>query len=170
MFGKEWGRLSEQTAILYGGIDSKEVTDRAMDPSGAMGSIQRTMSNDVACRNTALDFSRPADQRLLFPGIEPDVVPGSSPAADLRIRQAIVHLHDRVLGRSDKLDSDEVTRSFDLFSAIVADAAANGQIEPQEIWHCRQGLERPVQDPQYTVRAWRALLTYLLRQPEFLYE
>lgn len=170
VFGKEWGRLSEQTAILYGGIDSKEVTDRAMDPSGAMGSIQRTMSNDVACRNTALDFSRPADQRLLFPGIEPDVVPGSSPAADLRIRQAIVHLHDRVLGRSDKLDSDEVTRSFDLFSAIVADAAANGQIEPQEIWHCRQGLERPVPDPQYTVRAWRALLTYLLRQPEFLYE
>lgn len=170
VFGKEWGRLSEQTAILYGGIDSKEVTDRATDPSGAMGSIQRTMSNDVACRNTALDFSRPPEQRLLFPGIEPDVVPGASPEADKRIREAIVHLHDRILGRSDAVDSAEVERSFELFAAIVADATSRGRIEPQEIWHCRQGVEKPVPDPHYTVRAWRALVTYLLRQPEFLYE
>src|SRR5678810_1227597 len=91
VFGKPWGKLNEQMAMLYGGIDSKEVTERAADPSGAMGAIQRILANDVACKQTALDFSRaPADRRL-FPNIEPDVVPGTSPEADAKIRQTIVH-------------------------------------------------------------------------------
>lgn len=170
VFGKPWGRLTEQMAMLYGGIDSKEVTERATDPSGAMGAIQRILANDVACRETALDFSRkPADRRL-FPGIETDVVPGSSPEADAKIRNAIVHLHQRVLGRFDKVDSPEVTRSFQLFASIVNDAAELKNLEKQEIYSCRQNLLQPVPDPKYTVRAWRGVITYLLRQSEFLYE
>src|SRR5205085_6168784 len=82
IFGAPWGKLNDQLAMLYGGIDSKEVTERAQDPSGAMGAIQRIFANDVACRETALDFSRPAAERVLFPEIEPDVLPGSSPEAD----------------------------------------------------------------------------------------
>jgi hypothetical protein len=170
VFGQPWGRLNEQTAMLYGGIDSKEVTERATDPSGAMGAIQRTLSNDVACRNTALDFSRPPAERLLFPDIEPTVVPGSSAEADLQIRRTIARLHQRILGRNDAVDSEEVQRTFQLFAGVVADAAAGDRFEPQETWHCRQGLLGPVPDPHYTVRAWRAVITYLLRQPEFLYE
>ncbi|MFM7097165.1 MAG: hypothetical protein ACKO16_07060 [Gemmataceae bacterium] len=170
VFGKPWGRLTEQMAMLYGGIDSKEVTERATDPSGAMGAIQRILANDVACRETALDFSRkPADRRL-FPGIETDVVPGSSPEADAKIRNAIVHLHQRVLGRFDKVDSPEVTRSFQLFASIVNDATELKNLEKQEIYSCRQNLLQPVPDPKYTVRAWRGVITYLLRQSEFLYE
>lgn len=170
VFGTKWGRLNEQTAMLYGGIDSKEVTERATDPSGAMGAIQRTLSNDVACRNVSLDFSRSPDRRLLFPGIAPDVLPGKSDDDDLKIRHAIVHLHQHILGRDDAANSSEVDRSFQLFAAVVNEAAAQGRIDPQENWHCRQGLEGPVPDPHYTVRAWRAVVTYLLRQPEFLYE
>jgi hypothetical protein len=170
VFGRPWGRLTGQTAMLYGGIDSKEVTERAADPSGAMGAIQRTLANDVACRNVALDFSRQRAERLLFPDVEPDVLPGASPESDARIRRAIVHLHRRVLGRYDAEDSPEVDRTFQLFAGVVADAAARKGVDSQEIWHGRQGLERPVPDPHYTVRAWRAVLTYLLRQHEFLYE
>ena len=170
VFGKPWGRLTEQMAMLYGGIDSKEVTERATDPSGAMGAIQRILANDVACRETALDFSRkPADRRL-FPGIETDVVPGSSPEADAKIRNAIVYLHQRVLGRFDKVDSPEVTRSFQLFASIVNDATERKNFENQEIYSCRQNLLQPVPDSKYTVRAWRGVITYLLRQSEFLYE
>ena len=170
VFGKPWGRLTEQMAMLYGGIDSKEVTERATDPSGAMGAIQRILANDVACRETALDFSRKPADRLLFPGIDTDVVPGSSPEADAKIRRAIVHLHQRVLGRFDKVDSPEVTRSFKLFASIVSDAAERKNFEKQEIYSCRQNLIEPVPDPKYTVRAWRSVITYLLRQSEFLYE
>jgi hypothetical protein len=170
VFGQPWGRLTEQTAMLYGGIDSKEVTERAADPSGAMGAIQRTLANDVACRNVAADFSRRASERILFPGIEPSVLPGVSPESDQRIRSAIVHLHDRVLGRYDDPESAEVNRTFDLFVGVVADAKERGRFDQREIWSCRQGLESPVPDPDYTVRAWRAVVTYLLRQHEFLYE
>jgi hypothetical protein len=170
VFTKPWGRMDEQLTMLYGGIDSKEVTERAADPSGAMGAIQRILSNDVACKNTSLDFSRPNAERILFKDIEPDVLPGSSGEADEKIRKTIAHLHQRVLGRNDAPDSEEVKRSFALFAGVVADATERKNFNKEENWSCRQGLIAPVPDPKYTVRAWRAVLTYLLRRPEFLYE
>ncbi len=172
IFGKGWGRLKHGDGgldMLYGGIDSKEVTERAADPSGAMGAIQRILANDVACKQTALDFSRAPSDRRLFPRIEPDVVPGNA-EADAQIRRAIVHLHQRLLGRFDAPDSAEVTRTFDLFAGIVSDAAAKKNFEKEEIYSCRQNLVQPVPDPHYTVRAWRAVVTYLMRRQEFLYE
>ncbi len=170
IFGAPWGKLKEQLAILYGGIDSKEVTERATDPSGAMGAIQRLLSNDVACRHTLRDFARPSAERRLFPGIEPDVLPGSAPEADARIRRAIVHLHELVLGRRDAVDSADVRRTFELFAGTVADAKAQKGIDKREIYHCRRDVPNAPDDPQYTIRAWRAVVTYLLRRPEFLYE
>jgi hypothetical protein len=169
IFGQRWGKLQSQLAILYGGIDSKEVTERAADPSGAMGAIQRTLSDDVACRHTLRDFARKPAERRLFPGIEPSVLPGS-PEADAAIRRAIVHLHELVLGRFDAADSREVARTFDLFAGIVADAKSRKGIDKLEIYSARANVPNAPADPHYTIRAWRGVLTYLLRRPEFLYE
>jgi hypothetical protein len=170
IFGQRWDKLHDQLAILYGGIDSKEVTERAADPSGAMGAIQRTLANDVACQHTLRDFARKPSERRLFPSIEPDVLPGSSPEADAAIRRAIVHLHDLVLGRDDAVDSEEVTRTFDLFAGIVADARTRKGIDKLEIYASRANVPGAPADPHYAIRAWRGVLTYLLRRPEFLYE
>jgi hypothetical protein len=170
IFGTRWGRFNGQLAALYGGIDSKEVTERATDPSGAMGAIQRTLSDDVAARQTLRDFMLKPAERRLFPGIEPSVLPGSSPEADAAIRRAIVHLHERVLGRHDAFDSVEVSRTFDLFAGIVADAKAHKGLDNREIYHARANIPNAPNDPHYTIRAWRGVLTYLLRRPEFLYE
>jgi len=170
VFGQRWGRLNDQLAILYGGIDSKEVTERAVDPSGAMGAIQRLLSNDVACKYTLRDFALKPAQRRLFPGIEPNVLPGTSKNADAQIRRAIVHLHELVLGRYDTVDSKEVARTFDLFAGIVADAKLQKGIEKKEAYHCRSNVPDAPNDPEYTIRAWRGVVTYLLRRPEFLYE
>jgi len=176
VFGDRWGRLeSEEYRILYGGIDSKAVTERMSDPSGAMGAIQRIMSNDVACRNVMLDFSRPAAERRLFPTIEPDVVPGS-PEADRKIRLAIVHLHSYVLGRERAPDHPEIERTFQLFSGILEDAHEKKGIGKEESYFCGARKDRNSdkgqrrEDPTYAVRAWRAVVTYLLRQDDFLYE
>lgn len=169
VFGQKWGRLNDQMAMLYGGIDSKEVTDRATDPSGAMGAIQRILSNDVACQNVIRDFAKPAAERKLFPEIEPDVLPGT-PESDAKIRRAIVHLHDRILGRYDAADSKEVTRTFALFAGILEDAKAAKGIEKRETYGCRRETAGLPDDPHYTIRAWRAVVTYLLRRTEFLYE
>lgn len=174
IFGTRWNRLEGELAKLYGGIDSQEVTERAADPSGAMGAIQRILSNDVACKHVARDFARPAAERRLFPGIETDVVPGTE-AADAKVRAAIVHLHERILGRHDKVDSAEVDRTFKLFAGIVSDAAEQKGLEKRESYFCRPDRDAPgsgekAADPHYTVRAWRAVVTYLLRRQEFLYE
>jgi hypothetical protein len=174
VFGEKWGKLHDQLATLYGGIDSKEVTDRAADPSGAMGAIQRTLSNDVACKHVARDFARLASERRLFPGIEPSVVPGESAEGDKAIRKAIAHLHERVLGRYDAVDSAEVERTFRLFAGIVKDASEQKGLDKRETYSCRPGNKdapsTASDDPHYTIRAWRGVVKYLLRRPEFLYE
>jgi hypothetical protein len=172
VFGRSWGHLNDkQNALLYGGIDSKEVTERAADPSGAMGALQRIMSNDVACRNVAADFALEASKRRLFPGIEPDVRPGMSPEGDQRIRAAIVHLHRLVLGQYSAAENDpEVERTYRLFSGILEDAHARKGLDPLENYSCRAEGEQRFPDPNYTVRAWRGVVTYLLRQQSFLYE
>jgi hypothetical protein len=173
VFGEKWGRLTEQLATLYGGIDSKEVTDRAIDPSGAMGAIHRMMSNDVACKHVPRDFARPPAERQLFPHIEPAIVPGVSDEQDRQVRQAVVHLHAHILGRNDAVDSPEVERTFQLFAGIVQEASEQKGLDKRENYHCRTQRDAPAtiaDDPHYTVRAWRGVVTYLLRRPEFLYE
>jgi hypothetical protein len=169
VFGERWRRLEGELAMLYGGIDSKEVTERAADPSGAMGAIQRNLSNDVACKHVARDFARPAKERRLFPGIEPDALPGVSAEGDEAIRKAIARLHEKILGRYDAADSDEVKRTFKLFAGVVEDAKGQKGVEKREAYACRQG-GAVADDPNYTIRAWRAVVTYLLRRHEFLYE
>lgn len=175
IFGERWGRLTNQEsklAILYGGIDSREITQRNVEPSGAMGAIQRILANDIACKYVATDFSLPQKERRLFPGIEPQALPGSSEEADMQIRLAIVHLHQLLLGRFDKADAPEVERTFDLFAEIVDDARSRKGIDRTESYFCQSGREVTPRDPDpdYTIRAWRGVVTYLLRQHEFLYE
>jgi len=173
VFGEKWGKLTDQLATLYGGIDSKQVTDRATDPSGAMGAIQRTLSNDVACKHVSRDFARPASERRLFPRVEVTTTPGTSADADQAIRQTMVDLHEKILGRYDAADSAEIDRTFKLFADIVQDAAEQKGLEKRESYYCRQNRDAPAgsgDDPHYTVRAWRGVVTYLLRRSEFLYE
>ena len=94
--------------------------------------------------------------------------------ADWRSGEAIVHLHERVLGRTDATDSAEVARTFKLFAGIVKDASEQKGLDKRESYYCRpanRDAPNPASDdPHYTIRAWRGVVTYLLRRSEFLYE
>ena len=170
VFGKGWGRLDKQFKILYGGIDSKAVTERMTDPSGAMGAIQRIMANDIACKTVPVDFTTEPGKRRLFPSIEPDVVPEDGPGAEEKIRKAIVHLHQQVLGKSHTTDHPEVERTYRLFAGILEDARIQKGLDKRESYFCKGVDKQRVNDPKYTLRAWRGVVTYLLRQHDFLYE
>lgn len=169
IFGKRWGRFEEAYKILYGGIDSITVTERNTEPSGAMGAIQRMMANDMACSNVGRDFHRPPAERILFAGIEASVVPGDD-TSNKKIRETIIHLHNRILGQQRPLDHPEIERTFQLFTGIINDAKAQPNYELRETYFCGGREDFHVDDPHYTVRAWRGVVTYLLRQHEFLYE
>lgn len=169
IFGKKWGRLNDSLQILYGGIDSITVTERNADPSGAMGAIQRLMANDMACYHVARDFRREPAERRLFAAIEPAVVPGDE-SSNQQIRQAIITLHQKLLGQDRTADHPDIERTWQLFTGVVEDAKAHGRFEPRETYFCGGREEFKTEDPHYTIRAWRAVVTYLLRQHEFLYE
>jgi hypothetical protein len=169
IFGKPWGKLSDEVKILYGGIDSITVTDRNADPSGAMGAIQRILANDLSCHWVSRDFRLASAERRLFPGIESDVVPGSA-ESDAKIRQTIVQLHQLLLGVTREATHPEVERTFQLFGGILEDAKKQPRIQPYESYFCGGRDEFRSEDPHYTLRAWRGVVAYLLRQHEFLYE
>ena len=134
-----------------------------------MGAIQRIMANEVACLNVGRDFHRPAAERILFAGIEASVIPGDEDS-NQKIRETIVSLRAKLLGHQQPPNHPEVERTFQLFSGIIADAKAQPHFEPRETYFCGGREDFHVEDPHYTVRAWRGVVTYLLRQHEFLYE
>ena len=172
IFGSKWGRLTGRESkfqILYGGIDAHEVTERISEPSGVMGAIQRIMSNDVACQNVAVDFTKPAAERRLFPDVELDTVPGSDADSEQRLRATIAHLHRLVLGQQIGSEHPEVQATYQLFTQFISDAR-RASFEKRGSYFCDRVDDQWVEDPHYTLRAWRGVVTYLLRQREFLYE
>ena len=80
IFGLNWTLVTGQNdyRILYGGLDSKAVTERNLEPSGAMGAIQRIMANEVACKTVPADFALEPDKRRLFPNVETDDLPAEA--------------------------------------------------------------------------------------------
>jgi hypothetical protein len=170
LFGTRWGKVEKEMKILYGGINSQSVTERLTEPSGAMGAIQRIMANDVSCLHVTPDFAIEPAKRRLFPQIEKDVIPGANPANDLKIRKAIIHLRSHLLDSHEAINHPEVNRTFKLFAAVVAEAKKRKGIDKRDSYFCGRIDDKRVDDQHYTLRGWRSVVTYLLRQQEFLYE
>ena len=177
IFGEPWRigntnvlRDTSYFRFLYGDIDSDSVTERLTEPNGLMGGIIRFMANDVPCRQTAKDLNRPPEQRLLFADVSVEDTP-EDPQAAARIRQTLQQLHWRVLGERVAPGHPELERSFALFSAVQSQGQA--AIDAKTLSAsldaaCRSGALR--EDPKHTVRAWMAVLTYMLQDYAMLYE
>jgi len=182
--------LSEnEFLIFYGGINSDSVTQRITEPNGLMSSIALRMANEVACRAASDDFSRVTDDRVLFPFVERTYEPEDEngfaiAGAQDAIKQNIVYLHQRVLGERLSVDDEEVERTFNLFLDTWREGKAGLEedtIDDSMSWRCRrttdletgeelEGERRIDRDNEYTVRAWRAVLTYLLQDYRFLHD
>lgn len=171
--------------FFYGGIDSVSVTDRLTEMNGVMANVADRMSNEMACTMTAFDFTRPAEERVLFPEVELADVPGA-PGAEDAIRANLVYMHDHLLGEALSPDDPEIERSYGVFKAVWDDGQA-GLLLPESPYPtalpnpCRATVdpitgealpaERQLsEDPDYTVRAWMAVTAYMLGDFRFLYE
>jgi hypothetical protein len=169
--------------ILYGGIDSDSITQRLGRLNGIMASVGARMANEVSCFTTAYDFSRPADQRALFPKVEPTQTPVAPGDVDA-IKANIQYLHERVLGEKLDLADPEIERTYALFLATWTEGAAavaDGQENPWLSWWCQARVDPNTQadlpeseridtDENYVIRSWMAVVTYLLSDYKFLYE
>lgn len=175
-FGEPWIYRYQQPfleldrfRLLYGGIDSRSTAVRISKPNPLMASVSQLMANDVACRFVGRDLERPLSERAFLFGVDPEDRP-SDPAAAARIREAIAALHERLLGEDDP---EEIAATQDLFVRIQAEGAASvaSGASPLALENrCWQGVSSLKQDPHYTVRAWMAVVAYLLQTYEFLHE
>ncbi len=167
-------------AFFYGGIDSVSVTRRLTEMNGVMANIAERMSNEVACASTALDFARPRGERLLFSAVDPEDTPASG--AEPAIRENLRHLHEHLLGERLSTSDPEIDRTYGLFTTVLQDGQAGlarGELSVALPTPCRAEVDpstgaplpRPVvDDPEYTVRAWMAVMSHLLGDFAYLYE
>jgi len=175
--------------IFYGGIDSNSITERITEPNGIMANISIRMANEMSCVATARDFADDASDRLLFPYVEPGYLPEDDnqfavPAVNDAIRANIQHLYEHVLGESYDINDPEIGEAHSLFvtiwkngrNAVIAGTETVELAGPcratNDYWTGKDLPEsqRITQDPDYTIRAWMGVLTYMLSDYKFLHE
>lgn len=188
--GVQWSnRLSSRYRLLYGGIDSDGVTKRLTEPNGVMGAVSIRMANEIGCYASGLDFALPKTQRRLFPYVEKSYQPYTVDGFDVpqvqeNIRLNIQYLFSRILGQDLALDDPEVEAAYQLWLDLHQTGKQMIEEEEESIytsWYCRArentvtGEDLPDsysdnRDEDYTFRAWRGVVTYLLADYHFLME
>jgi hypothetical protein len=171
--------LLDQYRIFYGGIDSDLVTQRVTEPNGVMASLAQRMAYEVACSAVPYDFSKPAGERVLFPTIDRDTALSES---SNQVRQTVRHLHARLLG--EEVSDQELNATIGVLMeaySLGRQGIADGSVSEDLVDPCRVNRDRNTneqlpdsrrinRDPEYTIRAWMAAVSYLLGDYRFLYE
>ena len=182
-------KLLNRYKLLYGGIDSDDITQRLTTANGVIAAVGSRMANDVACRVTTSDFILPPSQRRLFPYVEISYQPYSGdgfnvPEAQERIKQNIQYLFERILGEHYSLEDVELEEAYNLWvnlhlhgkSLIYAEEESDYMTwSCQARYHPITGADLPSElriykDRDYTIRAWQGVLAYMLADYNFLVE
>ena len=148
--------------LNYGDFDGVQRVNRAKATT-----MMQTVSIDRlvavrSCTYAKADFDKASGQRLLFPLVMLGDTPQSGGGL-AAITQNVQFLH-KVLWKEDVPASDaEVQRTVKLFSDTWTDRAT----APARPVNCAYNNTN---DPNYTGRAWAAVLAYMLGDPKFLYE
>lgn len=183
----EWDKphdwLREDYNLLYGGIDSADVPTRLTTANSLIGSVGAVMANEMACRLTAFDFTNAKTSRHLFPMVDPTEVPESAghtvDGAVLNIKTNIQYLHQLLLDEKLDVNDPEIDRTYQVFLDTWRELNQSGDTdmtyECQGRWDPATGKDLPMavqitKDPNFTIRAWMAVTTYLLSDYKFLYE
>ena len=107
--------LTDDYRLLYGGIDSDGVTERARDITTVMAGVAKRHAAVVSCPVVMRElYLVPESERNLFSGIDKYVTPRSTRGADA-IRNKLVELHDKLLGVQVTPHSPDVEAAYGLF-------------------------------------------------------
>ncbi|AUX44025.1 hypothetical protein SOCE26_054840 [Sorangium cellulosum] len=190
----DWLLRRDAYNLLYGGIDSEQVTQRMTEPNGVMANVADRMANEMACISVPLDMNLPQEERLLLPFVERTFEPRDANGFDVlpaveAIKQNIQYLHKRVLGESLELNDPEIERTYQVFIGTWEEGKEGMKKAEGEEGRISQWLPGPCQvqrdywtrdelpeeqklarDDNYTVRAWMSVMTYLLSDFRFLYQ
>ncbi|WP_369982486.1 c-type cytochrome [Thalassolituus sp.] len=187
--GFSWDELwVTDSQLMYGGINSDDVTEELREPSGLADAMHRRMAVEMGCRATSYDFALDRSERILFKGLDHTLLPFDSitgediPESVNAIKEAIVTLHWRLYGVEYDVTSDVVGEVYELYRRVLEHYreanpgrflscratkkynvdGSQGEFLPEEQW-----LEH---DASYSVQAWTAVMVYLLSDFRFIYE
>jgi hypothetical protein len=174
--------------IYFGGIDSDSVTTRITAPNGLMSAVSSRMAFEMSCRVGARDFQLPAASRVLFPLVESTYEPEDEngftiPEGKAAIQANIVHLYKHVLDETVNPEDEEAFAAYELWLQTWRNGKARvlaatepvdlpGACRAENDYFTREALpeeQRLRRDPEYTIRAWNAVLAYLLSDARFLH-
>ena len=212
--GVQWGRrptntlppfdrwpshLTRDYRLIYGGIDSHSITERARDITAVMAGVAKRHAAGVSCPVVMRElYLLPDAERRLFAGIDRHVTDASA------IRNKFVDLYDKLLGVQVASDSPDVETAYRLFVDIANRGRATGD-GWFNIWNCevndifffegilddavvqREGEDGSrwyefdgdrvgdfldgidFSDPHHTAQAWVVVLAAMMMDDRYLY-
>ena len=128
--GRQFNALTEEYRLLYGGIDSDGITERARDVTSVMAAVAKRHAVQVGCAVVLRElYLLPDARRRLFAGIRP-----ADNSAGV-IKTKLVELHDKLLGVRVTSDSPDVQAAYDLFVDVSNRGRRAGK-DRFEWWNC----------------------------------
>jgi len=138
--------------IILGGINGTSVSGRSASLNASVINVQRKVAALAADRVVQSDLSVPDAQRVLLAGVSGGEDPGVDEAA---LRGHIVRLVRRLYGRGVAPDSPQVDVWYQLYASLHADETQGGTSSGTVPGSAGE-------------RAWRGMLTAMLRSPKIV--
>jgi len=176
---------------IYGGIDSDAITTRMRDPFAVASAVARRMANEMGCIAVPQDFAwtSPLD-RTFFVLLDPEVDTldaGGQPTNAGSVDDTITLLHQTILQEDAPPGSEAFEETYELLLAVWQggldrlDSGAESTTLPQrckatkDLSNGKVFAESPfpnrdpvLEDPNYVIRSWMAVVSYLLSDARFL--
>ena len=106
--------LTDEYRLLYGGIDSDGIIERARDITSVMAGVARRHAAAVSCPVVMRDiYLLPDAERRLFAGIDQHLTSGDA------VRRKLVDLYEKLLGVQVTPHSPDVEAAYRLFVNVM---------------------------------------------------
>ena len=140
---EDWTSAEAGYGLLYGGIDSDGVTERARDLTPVMVGVAKRLAAATSCPTVMKEFYLLDDaDRRLFGGFDHTRVP-VTPSGSANVRAKLVELHETLLGVSVADDSPDVQAAFDLFYEVwERQRTATDELDFRQIDRCDMYTDR----------------------------
>ncbi len=176
-FDLGWGMLDASFASFFGGVDFQNSLTRAEQVNSIMTLVTRRVANEFACLVVYDDLMRDQAIRRFFPEVRYPLARNEEVRLE-EVRANVVHLFKYMLDVELSPDDAEIDLAVGLWEdarqSVLDDIAENPEAG-RLLDHCRaHGSERRNDmagvrlDRDGIVRAWMAVTTYLMLQPEML--
>ncbi len=145
----------------FGGFDGNARTARANAYTMVQASTMDTIALTMSCGWTQADFGRVQADRLLFPRVSMNDTPGTA-AGLAAITANAQHLHNWLWNENLPATDPEVQRTVKLFTDVWND---RNTASPQAV-NCSLNAGN---DPNYTGRAWAAVIAYMVGDIKYVF-